>query len=515
MKKLAAWVLALVFALSFALPQDTAFASTDTLKVVVDDVKVGGKAQAFILNDQLLLPIESLFEEAGFKVSKDDSGNINVTNTYLTIDFNVATKTVSVNGQQVEAKFHTTLKDSTSYISSDFLATLEGFDVNVFKTLDLVKVTTNRVNNVAGFLEQAAAADLKSVSTALTMDLKMESSFDEEAINLLMDIKMDQINDPVSFYTLAKTSTDFAGEAFEDISATYLTKDGYFQQIGDVWVKYDDELTESLLSFSNQSDLLAQLEELQMKFTKGLNIFDYDGIYVMTQTISNEEFSAMMEEVMDLLLGSGLTEETVVEEIYIEATPVTEEEAKTEDIVEMTVLEEAVEVTEAAKLTEAIEVTEPVEATEAVEATEIVEAAESVETTEAVEATESVEATEIVEAEVVTEEEIVIEEEAIMEGFDFEDFGFNIEDFYVVSTIDKKTFFPREVSAIAHITMTMGEDTLSFKLSLAGGFSNYNTIKEIKVPAEVINNAISMDEFMEILEAEFQAEFGDFELEAE
>ena len=36
---------------------------------------------------------------------------------------------------------------------------------------------------------------------------------------------------------------------------------------------------------------------------------------------------------------------------------------------------------------------------------------------------------------------------------------FNIEEFYVVTTIDKKTLFPINTSAIANITMTMDEDT--------------------------------------------------------
>ena len=114
-----------------------------------------------------------------------------------------------------------------------------------------------------------------------------------------------------------------------------MTEEGYFQQIGDVWVKYDDELTEGLLDIANQEDLLAQLEALQPKFIDGLNIYEYDDVYVMTQTISNEEFGAMMEEVMGLLLGSEFAEEA----IDVDAT---EEEATEVEATEEAVTEEAV-----------------------------------------------------------------------------------------------------------------------------------------------------------------------------
>lgn len=448
MKKIITWALAFVFALSFALPHGSAAAQSSAMKLVVDGVEVTSYEQPFMSHDQVLIPVEDLFKEAGYKVAKDKSGKVNVTNTYLTVDFNAAASSIEVDGKKADTEFPLTLQNAGNYVSGEFLATLEGFEVEVSEDQKTVTVTTNRVQDVAAFLAKSAAADLKSVSSALTMDMKMESSLEEnEAISMLMDIKMDQINEPLSFYTITKASTDFAGEAIEDISSMYLTKDGYFQQIGDVWVKHDDELTKDLLDLSTQTDLLAQLEELQKKFTKGVNIFEYDDVYVMTQTISNEEFASMMEEVTSLLLGSGLTEPVVSEDV--KATPVTEE-AKTE---ETKVIEEV-----------------------AVEATE-----------EAV----------VVEEEA-TEGEIT-EEVIGLEGLDF-----NIEEFYVVSTIDKKTLFPLDTSAVANITMTVDEDTISIKLLLEGTFSNFNAVKEIKVPADVIKKAISMEEYMKQLELEFE-----------
>ena len=42
------------------------------------------------------------------------------------------------------------------------------------------------------------------------------------------------------------------------------------------------------------------------------------------------------------------------------------------------------------------------------------------------------------------------------------------------------------------------------KMIINGTFSNFNTVKEIKVPEEVIKNAISMEEYFKQLEAQFE-----------
>jgi len=452
MKKIVTWALAFVFALSFALPQGSAATQSSAMKFLVDGVEVTSYEQPFMSHEQVLIPVEDLFKEAGYKVSTDKSGKVNVTNTHLTVDFNAAGKSIEVNGKKANTEFPLTLKNAGNYVSGEFLATLEGFDVEVSEDQKAVNVTTNRVQDVAAFLKKSAAADLKSVSSALKMDLTMESSLAEnEAINMKMDMKMDQINEPLSMYAVTKTSANLAGEAIEDISSMYVTEEGSFQQIGDVWIKLDDELTKGLVDLSSRPDLLAQLEELQNKFTKGVNIYEYEDVYVMTQTISNEEFATMMEEVTTLLLGSGLTETIVPEDV--KATPVTEEEAKTEETTE----------------------------TKAIEATE-----------------------EAVVEEAVTDADVVIEEEASEDVLGLDGLEFNIEEFYVVSTIDKKTLFPLDTSAIATITMTVDGDTISIKLLLAGTFSDFNAVKEIKVPADIIKKAISMEEYMKQLELEFE-----------
>ena len=93
-------------------------------------------------------------------------------------------------------------------------------------------------------------------------------------------------------------------------------------------------------------------------------------------------------------------------------------------------------------------------------------------------------------------DEVVFEEgdfEAI-----FDSLGLNVKEFYFVSNFDKETLFPVDLSGNAHITMAMGEDTVTMKMIINGTFSNFNTVKE--------KNAISMEEYFEQLEAQFENE---------
>ena len=276
-------------------------------------------------------------------------------------------------------------------------------------------------------------ADLNSQSTNLTIDMEMASSLEEETIKMLMAIQSDDILNPISSHSITKTSTSGIGdEAIEDVSETYITEDGFFQKMGDTWIKYDDSMTELLQGITTaQEALLPQLEELQLKFIKGINIFEYDNTYVMTQSLTTAELKDMLKEASSLLPGLLPVIET--EELIVD-----------EDTIEGTATEEVIL------------------------------------------------------------DEVVFEEgdfEAI-----FDSLGLNIKEFYFVSNYDKETLFPVDLSGNAHITMAMGEDTLTMKMIINGTFSNFNAVKEIKVPDEVIQNAISMEEYFEQLEAQFENE---------
>ena len=441
MKRFAILALTFVFTLSLALPNGTVFAKSDALKFVVDGVEVKGYEQPFMSHGQVLLPVEDLFNEAGFKVTKDKSRKINVTNTHLSVDFNPAAGSIEVDGKKVQTEFPLTLKNAGNYVSGEFLSTLEGFDVEVSEDKKTVNVTTNRVQDVDAFFEKMLAADLQSYSSKITLDQKVESLSELGSIDMLMDIEMDITQEPIAMYMLSKMTMNLEGEKTEEVSETYFTKEGFFQQTGDKWVKFDDSMTESLLQTSiAQADPLAQLE-LMKKFTKGIHIFEYEDVYVMTQTLTSEEFGEMMQEAMSLLTGL-LPEELTGSST--EDVPVLDENE--EGLVEV----------------EDVSVDETEDAIE----------------------------------------EKAVEEEGIEDIF--EDLAIHIEEYYTVTVIDKKTLFPIETSGTTLMTLGVDEEMVSIKQLISGTYSNYNAVKEIKIPADVIKNAITMEAYMKELEVEFE-----------
>ncbi|MFS1517530.1 DUF6612 family protein [Bacillus sp. SCS-151] len=56
-------------------------------------------------------------------------------------------------------------------------------------------------------------------------------------------------------------------------------------------------------------------------------------------------------------------------------------------------------------------------------------------------------------------------------------------------TIDKETYYPKNISMIMDSTMTMEGETVGFYQEMTGEYSNFNEVNEISVPDEVINTA--------------------------
>ncbi|MFS0689298.1 DUF6612 family protein [Sporosarcina sp. 179-K 8C2 HS] len=461
MRKFATWALAFVFALSFAWPSMPAAAQEGSLKLVVDGVEVEGYEQPFLSQGKVLIPVDNLFQEAGFNVTKEAPGKLNVTNTYLTLDFSIADQKISVNGKATDEVFPLTLRNYGNYISSDFLDSLEGFDVTVSEEDNTVNVTTNRVQDIDAFLEKMMGADLKSYEAKMTLDQSMEADTEELSMNMLMDMDMSVTTDPVALYMTQKMSMNMGEETEELTTEAYFTEDGFLQSDGDQWLKFPAELTDGLLEASmTQADPVAQLQ-LVKAFMKGIHVFEYDDVYIITQTMTNEEFKSMMNEALSLF--SGLLPEGVVEQT---------------DVVEETVAEEA---------TDEEAVTEEEAAEEATSEEEAVAGDEAA-----------------------TEEEAVVD--ADLEGEAEFDMGsildmldINIEKYFVVTVVDKATLFPKSTSGTTVIKMSMDGETVTIKQLINGVFSKFNEVKAIKVPAEVIEKAVTWDLGAE-LEAEKAAE---------
>ncbi|MCG7346589.1 stalk domain-containing protein [Sporosarcina sp. ACRSL] len=458
MRKLATWALAFVLVLSFAWPSMTASAEDGTLKLVVDGVEVEGYEQPFVSQGKVLIPVDNVFQEAGFNVTKEAPGKLNVTNTYLTLDFDIADQQISVNGKATSEVFPLTLRNYGNYITSDFLDSLVGFDVTVSEEDNTVNVTTNRVKDIDAFLEKMLAADLKSYEAKLTLDQSMEAEAEELSMNMKMDMDMIMTTDPIGLHMLSKMSMNMGEEAEELTTEAYFTKDGFFQSDGKQWTKFPAELSDGLLQASMaQVDPATQLQ-LVKAFMKGIHVFEYDDVYIITQTMTNEEFKSMMSDAMSLFSGllpegvdSVISEGSVIKEVEFEET-VQEEAAEVEaDFEEAATEEDAVAEEDAVTEEEAVEE----------------EAAD-------------------VEADL--EEAVNSELEAILEMLQI-----NIDKFFVVTVVDKATLFPQSTSGITVITMSMDGETVTIKQLIDGVFSKFNEVKEIKVPADVIKNAVTLD----------------------
>lgn len=430
MKKFGTLIAAFVLLLAFAVPAGSVQAAVPgAIKLIVDGAEVEGYEQPFFSHGEVLIPVENVFGEAGYQVSKEKNV-LTAANSYLTVDFNVKAGEIKVNGKKADTVFPLTLQNAGNYVSGTFLASLEGFDVKVAEDKKSVSVTTNRVLDVDKFLEKTLEADLKSFSADMSIDQTMTMA-GEDPIRMLMEMKMDAIQNPLSMYMEMTMKMDLFGEAMNETSKSYITKDGMYQYDSTVgkWIKMDDELTDLLNQLSGeQADPKAQLE-LMKKFSEGVQIFEYEDKYVMTQTLTNEQFKEMMDEAFDLIGG------------MLPDMDFPEEEAGDE------------------------------------------EAAEEDNT-------------------VVEDDDIVIEDDEEMEdiGNIFDAMELNIEQFFVTSTIDKKTLFPLDMTSVTKMTMGIDEETMSIDQKMTGTYSNFNKIKEIKVPADVIKNAITMEEYMELLE---------------
>lgn len=58
---------------------------------------------------------------------------------------------------------------------------------------------------------------------------------------------------------------------------------------------------------------------------------------------------------------------------------------------------------------------------------------------------------------------------------------------------DKKTYYPIAVSGKTVMSMTIEGETIKINQNITGTYSNYNQVKEIKVPADVVKGAKSLD----------------------
>ncbi|MCM3489991.1 copper amine oxidase N-terminal domain-containing protein [Alkalihalophilus marmarensis] len=83
------------------------------------------------------------------------------------------------------------------------------------------------------------------------------------------------------------------------------------------------------------------------------------------------------------------------------------------------------------------------------------------------------------------------EEELEMIGLLFENFDISIS-----SVFDKETLFPLSQQMTSELAVTIEGETMQLTQKVDGTYSNFNEIEKIKIPQEVIDSAISFDEYI-------------------
>lgn len=101
-----------------------------------------------------------------------------------------------------------------------------------------------------------------------------------------------------------------------------------------------------------------------------------------------------------------------------------------------------------------------------------------------------------------------LEEEAL------EDFNvdFDINSMSIVTVLDKETLFPLSEKMDSDMTISVDGEEMNLVQHVQSSYSNHNEVEDIVIPQEVIDSAISFEEYLKLIEAEFGAE-GDLEAE--
>ncbi|RXJ01705.1 copper amine oxidase N-terminal domain-containing protein [Anaerobacillus alkaliphilus] len=71
-----------------------------------------------------------------------------------------------------------------------------------------------------------------------------------------------------------------------------------------------------------------------------------------------------------------------------------------------------------------------------------------------------------------------------------------IDEFEAVTYYDKKTFFPLTSEVITKLTIAIDGEKLKMTQKMTAKFSNINSIKSIKIPQEIIDNAINFEDLV-------------------
>ncbi|MGG1684994.1 DUF6612 family protein [Pseudalkalibacillus sp. NRS-1564] len=159
--------------------------------------------------------------------------------------------------------------------------TESGGEVSVDKGIDAQEV-----------FEKSIAAQEEIKNFHMNADMTQSIGSDEEEMDINSVIDADMVLDPIAFHQMIDMTAN--GETMQ--MESYFTEEGFFMKQGEQWMKFPDEMTDTLLSLQEtQADPAEQMEMLK-EYVDEFTLSEEDDTYVMTLKASGEKFQGLMEK---------------------------------------------------------------------------------------------------------------------------------------------------------------------------------------------------------------------------
>ncbi len=138
-----------------------------------------------------------------------------------------------------------------------------------------------------------AQEDVKSFKMNAEVNQTIGSG--EDKIDMKSEIEADMVMDPMAFHQMIDMTAN--GEAMQ--MESYFTEDGFFTKQGDQWMKFPDEMTDTLLSMQeSQVDPVKQMKMLK-EYVDEFTLTEENGTYVMTLKASGDKFQQLMDKTVE------------------------------------------------------------------------------------------------------------------------------------------------------------------------------------------------------------------------
>ena len=162
-------------------------------------------------------------------------------------------------------------------------------------------------------LEKSISAQEDIENFHMKADMTQSIGSGEEAMEVKSVIDADMVMDPMAFHQMIDMSAD--GETMQVES--YFTEEGFFMKQGEQWMKFPDDMTDTLLSLQEtQGDPLEQMEMLK-EYVDEFTLTEEKDTYVMTLKASGEKFQGLMEKTAEEMSGQNQMMEEAMNQMNV------------------------------------------------------------------------------------------------------------------------------------------------------------------------------------------------------